>query len=265
MSDQSIIMTKQDLVATLIINRPAVKNSLNIGMLVKIAAYLDELSQTDEIRTVVIRGEGCKAFSSGYDISDIPKNVSEKYFDELKGKNPLDIGLGAIERYPYPVIAMIEGYALGAGCELAITCDIRVASEESRIGIPPSRLGIIYHPQGIQKLINVVGLANAKEALYTGRYYDMQRAKEMGMVNYVVPKESLHDFTYRLAEEIAGNAPLSLKGHKHIFGKILQYQGLQEEDRPEIERRIMEAFNSEDLKGASVAFFQKKKPVFKGR
>ena len=113
--------------------------------------------------------------------------------------------------------------------------------------------------------VNVIGLANAKEALYTGRYYDMERAKEMGMVNYVVPKETLRAFTDSLAKEIASNAPLSLKGHKHIFSKLFHYPGLREEDRPEIESRIMEAFNSEDLKGGAIAFFQKRKPVFKGR
>ncbi len=265
MSENWVRMEKQGAVATIVLNRPETKNSLNIAMFVQIARHFDELAKTDEIRTVVMRGEGGQAFSSGYNIAEIPKDITEDYYEELRGKNPLDVGLEAIERYPYPVIAMIEGYALGAGCELAVTCDLRVASEESRMGVPPSRLGIIYHPAGVQKLINVCGLANAKEILYTGRFYGMERAREMGMVHYVVPKAELHAFTYALAEEIAGNAPLSLKGHKFIFGKILHYQGIREEDRPEIERRTIEAFNSEDLKNGSSAFFAKRKPVFTGR
>jgi len=263
-SEQFVHMEKSGFIATLILDRPEMKNSLNIGMLIRIAEYLDELSATDDIRTVVIRGEGGKAFSSGYNISEISKDITEDYLQTLKGKNPLDIGLSAIERYPYPVIAMIEGYALGAGCELAMTCDIRVASDDSLIGIPPSRLGVIYHPAGIQKFINIMGMAYAQEALYTGRYYTMERAKEMGMVNYVVPKASLQSFTYQLAEEIAGNAPLSLKGHKHIFRKILNNQVLHENDLPEIEKLIANAFRSEDFKNGSLAFFQKRKPVFKG-
>jgi enoyl-CoA hydratase/carnithine racemase len=263
--EQYVRMEKQGFIATVVLDRPEMKNSLNIGMLIRIAQYMDELSATDDIRTVVIRGEGGEAFSSGYNISEISKDITQEYVEALKGKNPLDIGLSAIERYPYPVIAMIDGYALGAGCELAMTCDIRVASEGSRIGIPPSRLGVIYHPSGVQKFINIMGLANTQEALYTGRYYGMERAKEMGMVNYVVPKDDLQAFTYKLAEEIAGNAPLSLKGHKQIFRKILHYQGLRQEDRPEIERMIAEAFKSEDLKDGALAFFQKRKPVFKGR
>jgi len=265
MTADAVRLEKKGAVATIAIDRPETKNSLNIAMLVQIARYFDELAQTDEIRTVVMRGEGGQAFSSGYNIADIPKDITEDYYATLEGKNPLDVGLEAIERYPYPVIAMIEGYALGAGCELAITCDLRVASEDSRMGVPPSRLGIIYHPAGVQKLINIVGLANAKEILYTGRFYGMERAREMGMVHYVVPKAELHGFAYALAEEIAGNAPLSLKGHKVIFRKILHYQSLREEDRREIERRTIEAFNSEDLKQGSSAFFAKRKPLFNGR
>ncbi|MBN1614217.1 MAG: enoyl-CoA hydratase/isomerase family protein [Deltaproteobacteria bacterium] len=262
---QFVRMEKQGFIATLVLDRPERKNSLNIGMLIRIAEYLEELSATDDIRTVIIRGEGGESFSSGYTISEIPKDITDEYFEALKGKNPLDIGLSAIERYPYPVIAMIDGYALGAGCELAMTCDIRVASEGSRMGIPPSRLGVIYHPAGVQKFINIMGLANAQEALYTGRFYGMERAKEMGMVNYVVPKDELQAFTYKLAEEIAGNAPLSLKGHKEIFRRILHYQGLRQEDYPEIEKLIADALKSEDFKDGASAFFQKRRPLFKGR
>ncbi|MCD6571169.1 MAG: enoyl-CoA hydratase/isomerase family protein [Deltaproteobacteria bacterium] len=265
MSGNVVLVDKKGFVATLVLNRPERKNSLNPAMLLKIAEYLNEFSRDDNIRAVVIRGEGGKAFSSGYDITEIPKDIPDELVEELKGKNPLEIGLDAIESYPYPVIAMIDGYALGAGCELAVTCDIRVAADTSKMGVPPSRLGVVYHPSGIQKFINVIGLANAKEVFFTGRYYDIEKAKEMGMVNYVVPKAEIYSFTYNLAEEIAGNAPLSLKSHKYIFNKLLHYQGVREEDQGEIEKMIIDAFNSDDLKEGAAAFFQKRKPVFKGR
>jgi enoyl-CoA hydratase len=148
---------------------------------------------------------------------------------------------------------------------LAMTCDIRIASDRSKMGIPVSRMGVVYHPSGVQKFVNVIGLANAKEVFFTGRYYDMDRAKEMGLVNYVVPKSDLQSFTYNMAEEIAGNAPLSLKGHKHIFKKILHYQSVKREDKNEIEKIIKDAFNSEDLKEGAGAFFEKRKPDFKGK
>ena len=148
MSDDLLIVEKKDAVATLTINRPEVRNSLNPALLFKIADCLGDLAQTDEIRTVVIRGEGGKAFSSGYDMSEIPKDIKS-----LNEKSPVEIGFEAIEDYPYPVISMIDGFAIGAGCELAMTCDIRIASERSKLGMPPSRLGVIYHPHGIQKFI----------------------------------------------------------------------------------------------------------------
>ena len=265
MSDELILIEKKGLIATLILNRPEKRNSLNPRMLLKIAELLGELSKGDDIRTVVIRGAGDKSFSSGYDISEIPTDIPEDLAEDLKKRNPLEIGLGAIEKFPYPVIAMIDGYAYGAGCEMAITCDIRVASDTSRMGIPPSRIGLVYHPMGIQKFINVIGLANTKEIFFTGRFYEIMRAQEMGMVNYVVPKSELHSFTYDLAEEIAGNAPLSLKGHKHIFNKLLHYQSIEKEDQPEIEKMIIDAFNSDDLKEGATAFFEKRKASFKGR
>lgn len=260
MPDDLIIVEKKDLVATLTINRPQVRNSLNPALLQRLAESLETLGKTDEIRVVVIRGEGGKAFSAGYDLSEPPKDI--KGLDE---KTPLDIGFEAIERYPYPVIAMIDGFALGAGCELAMTCDIRVASATSKIGIVPSRLGVVYHPHGVQKFINIMGLANAKEAFYTGRTYDAKMAAEMGMVDHVVPVDELYSYTYRLADEIAHNAPLSIKGHKLIFRMLHHYQGLREEDRTEIQRRMAEALKSEDVVEGAIAIFQKRPPLFKGR
>lgn len=265
MADDLILIEKKGHIATLVLNRPEKRNSLNPTMLLKIAELLGELSKGDDIRTVVIRGAGDKSFSSGYDISEIPTDIPEDLAKELRKKNPQEIGLGAIEKFPYPVIAMIDGYAYGAGCEMAITCDIRIASDTSKMGIPPSRMGLVYHPMGIQKFINVIGLANTKEIFFTGRFYEIEQAKEMGMVNYVVPKSELHSFTYDLAEEIANNAPLSLKGHKHIFNKLLHYQGVGKENRAEIEKMIIDAFNSDDLKEGAAAFFEKRKASFKGR
>jgi enoyl-CoA hydratase/carnithine racemase len=258
MSDDLLILEKKAAIATVIINRPRMRNSLNPELLFKIAECFRNLAQTDKIRAVVIRGEGGEAFSSGYDISELPA-----YIKSQREKTPVDVGLEAIEQYPYPVISMIDGFALGAGCELAMTCDIRIASEKSKIGMPPSRLGVIYSPHGIQKFINIMGLANTMEAFYTGRIYEAKIAREMGMLNHVVPNEVLHSFTYDIADEISRNAPLSLKGHTKIFRMLHHYQGIQEKDYPQIEKIISEAFKSKDYEEGVLAFFQKRKPVFK--
>jgi enoyl-CoA hydratase/carnithine racemase len=160
---------------------------------------------------------------------------------------------------------MIDGYALGAGCEMAMACDIRVASDTSKMGMPPSRLGLVYHPTGLQRFINVIGFSRAKEVFYTGRYYDIMTAKDMGMVNYVTPKPDIVSFTDDLAEEIAGNAPLSLRGHKFIFSRLLHHHDFGIEDQIKIQWIIAESFNSEDFKEGTIAFFEKRKPEFKGK
>jgi enoyl-CoA hydratase/carnithine racemase len=144
-------------------------------------------------------------------------------------------------------------------------CDIRIAAEPALLGIPPAKLGIIYQPDGIQRLINIAGLANAKELFFTGRTYKAPKAKEMGLVHYVLPPDQLASFTYEMAREISENAPLSLKGMKLIFRKCLEHQRLDPKDAQEIEDLRAQAFNSEDIKEGQRAFKEKRKPVFQGR
>ena len=272
MANNELLLEKDGFVATLIINRAEKRNTLNPAILIKMAEYLNEFAKNDDVRVVIIRGQGNKAFSSGYDISDISASINDKnnegnnkkYNEELVQVDPLETGMGAIENFPYPVIAMIDGYAIGMGCDLAMTCDIRIASEGSKMGIPVSRLGILYPPKSIRRFINVIGLANTKEIIFTGRYYSVEKIKEMGMVNDIVPKAELHEFTYKLAKEIAGNAPLAIKGHKHIFKKLNHYQTILPEDLKEIQEMQNETAFSKDLIEGTTAFFEKRKAVFKG-
>lgn len=265
MAEDFLIVEKQDRVGTIVINRPERRNALSPLMLFKMAELLAELQKGDEIRCVVIRGAGDKAFSAGYDISDLPVDLTPEMAEEFRTKNPLRTALKAVINFPYPVIAMINGHAIGAGCELAMTCDIRVAAEGAKLSMPPAKLGIVYHWAGVFQFINTAGLANAKEMFFTGRAYEANRAKEMGLVNYVVPPDKLASFTYELAKEISENAPLSLKGLKTIFNKYLFNQKVSAEDAREMEDLVDQAFHSEDLKEGQKAFQEKRKPVFKGR
>ena len=217
------------------------------------------------VRTVVIRGSGEKAFSSGYDIKAIPTKSTPEAQEEMKGQNPLDLAMESVVNYPYPVIAMLNGYAYGAGCELAVTCDIRIGADDISMGMPPAKLGVVYRPIALQRFINVIGLPGTKEIFFTGRFYDAPLLKEIGLVDYMVPRAEHESFTYSLAEEIAANAPLSLKGTKRILNLIAGSVKLDDEDMKEAEGLISKAFNSEDLKEAQTAFFEKRKPTFKGK
>jgi len=265
MEDQLLLIERKERVCTISFNRPEKRNALTPLMLSHLADILEEIRKEDEVRCLVLRGAGDKAFSSGYDISDIPTNIPPEKAEAFKTQNPFAIGMQAVLDFPYPIIAMVNGHAFGAGFDLAMACDIRLAAETALLGIPPAKLGIIYQSSGILRFINTVGLANAKEVFFTGRSYRAPKAKEMGFLNYVLPPDQLASFTYEMAREISENAPLSLKGMKIIFQKCLAYQKFEPEDAKEIEALRVQAFNSEDMKEGQRAFKEKRKPVFKGK
>ncbi len=265
MEEQLLLTEKNERVCTIIFNRPEKRNALTPVMLFQLNELLKSIQEEAEIRCLVLRGAGDKAFTAGYDISAIPSNMTPEQAAALKAKSPFQDVLNAVQDFPYPVIAMLNGHAFGAGCDLAMTCDVRIAAENAQLGIPPAKLGIVYQPDGIQRLINIAGLANAKEIFFTGRSYSAPRAKEMGLVHYVLPQDQLASFTYEMAREISENAPLSLKGMKVIFNKIFLSQKLDPRDTEEIENMRLQAFNSEDLKEGQRAFKEKRKPIFQGR
>ena len=160
---------------------------------------------------------------------------------------------------------MINGAAIGGGCELATSCDIRIAADTARLSMPPAKLGMVYHWAGIMRFINIIGLARAKEMFFTGRVYDAGRAQEMGLVNHVVPADQLLFFTHQMAQEISENAPLSLKGLKTVFRGCLQYQKIDPQVARELETLRDQSFGSEDILEGQRAFREKRKPVFRGR
>jgi enoyl-CoA hydratase/carnithine racemase len=266
MTNNNILFVEQKgHVSTLSLNRPEKRNALSPELLVKLCHTLEELGQNDDIRTVVIRGSGDKAFSSGYDVAAIPTHVSEDLQERLEEENPLDLAIAGIVNYPYPVIAMLNGYAFGAGCELAVNCDIRIGADDIKMGIPAAKLGLVYPMRGLLHYIQTVGFTATSELLLTGRSFDAKKALEMGLINYALPRAGLETFTYKLAQEMAGNAPLSLKGTKRILGFLRQSFKMPENLLAESESIIARAFNSEDLKEGQRAFLEKRKPVFKGK
>lgn len=265
MEEKLLLVEKKGRICTISFNRPEKRNALSPLLLFQLTDTIEQLKKEGEIRCLILRGAGDKAFSSGYDISAIPTNPTPEMAEALRVKNPFQTALQAVIDFPYPVIAMIKGPALGAACELAVACDLRIAAEDSRFGIPPAKLGLVYSWSGIMRLINVIGVGYTKEIFFTGRTFDAARAREMGLVNHVVPVDQFDSFTYAMAEEISENAPLSLTGMKTVFRKCEKCQKLDPQDALEIETLRQQALNSEDSKEAQRAFKEKRKPVFHGR
>ena len=214
--------------------------------------------------TKVLEGQR-KAFCAGYDIGSLPTGRSEDPPEKLKILNPVESLFKTMIDFPFPVIAMINGVAFGAGCELALCCDIRIGADNIRIGMPPTKLGLVYPWSGLQRFIQVIGLKSTKEIFFTGRAYEGIRLKELGLVDYLIPGDKLESFTGRMAEEIAANAPLALKGTKRVLNLLFQASQFDNNNLKEAESITRASFLSEDLKEGQLAFLEKRGPLFKGR
>jgi enoyl-CoA hydratase/carnithine racemase len=252
-------------VGALTLNRPERRNAISPDMLVQIDLTLKEWAARDTVRTVVLTGGEGKAFSSGYEILSIPTEITEENKELFKASNPVEKVLHTLKHFPYPTIAMLNGYAFGAGLNMCICCDIRIAAEDVKVGMPPAKLGLVYHPEGLRQFVEVLGMARTREVFFAGRTYQGQQLLDMGLVDHLVPRSELAETTYRLAQEIASNAPLSLKGSKRILNMWGESLTLSQENLEEVERRILEAFNSHDLKEGQASFLEKRKPKFVGK
>lgn len=263
MSEELLLKEIENGVCILTINRPRKANSLNLEMLEGIISVFEELQDEQKARVVVIRGAGNKAFCAGLDIGQIPSS------GDAKGHNAQEVferSLTAVREVPVPVIAMINGFCVGAGMELAVNCDFRIACETAKLGITPAKLGLIYHPAGLKRFLALIGPSATKELFLTGRLITAQRAGILGLVNEVAPAEKLEEIVYKLAGEIAVNAPMSLHGHKYIINRMTDKMfDLEEKETGIISEMIVQAFNSEDLLEGKRAFLENRKPEFQGK
>lgn len=250
---------------TLKINRPERRNALSPDLLADLHLTLKKWSEDDAVRVVVITGNSEKAFSAGYDIPAIPTEISPEAAEFLKEKNSLENALNSVKNFPFPVIAMINGYCFGAGLNLAMCCDIRIGADHIKAGMPPAKLGLVYHPEGLSQFIEVIGMAKTREIFFTGHTYSGREVKEMGLVDHLVPGNALSKTVYAMADEISKNAPLALKGTKKILNMIGKYFLIGSEHLNEAQALVVEAFNSNDLKEGQTAFIEKRNPVFIGK
>jgi enoyl-CoA hydratase/carnithine racemase len=260
-----LLIEEKESILTLTLNRPGKRNALTPDMLIKLYEVLNTHAMDDTYRVVILTGSGEKAFSSGYDISAIPTTVSKELEILLQKKSPFELAVDSIVNYPYPVIAMLNGFAFGGACDLSVSCDIRIAADDIQMGMVPAKLGMVYFPDGLQRFVRTIGLSRTKEMFFTARRYKAKQLKEMGLLDYIVPREELIRFTYAFAGEIAENAPLSLKGIKRILNMISETGRLGEPEAEEATRLVEDSFTSEDLKEGQAAFLEKRKARFKGK
>lgn len=262
-SDNLLLIEKKDMVAFMTIHHPEKRNALTPELLVALDKHLKIFSGSDDIRCVVIRGSGSSSFSSGYDIAAIPVETAPSARQETPGI--LLQALDTVKKFPYPTIAMLNGYAFGAGFNLCACCDIRIAADDIRLGMTPARLGVAYHPEGIQQFIEAFGISRTKEIFYTANIFRGNDLLLKGLVDHLVPRQDLEAFTLAFAQKITRNAPLSLTGIKKIISMFENNMALNPDDLKTADRLIQKCFQSSDLKEGQSAFLEKRPPAFTGR
>jgi enoyl-CoA hydratase/carnithine racemase len=262
---KELLCERRGQVGVITFNRPERRNALTPAMLIALHESLDRWAKGGEVRVVVITGAGDKAFSAGFDIGAIPTGNDPELAKRLREQNPLALGLASVKRFPFPTIAMLGGHCFGAALNLALCCDLRVGADDIAVGMPPARLGVVYPPDGIAQFASVLGMARARELFFTGRTYRGAEVQEMGLVGRLVPRAELEATTFALAEEIAANAPLALRGTKRVLDLVEAAAPLSEADRKEAQELTAAALQSEDAKEGQRAFVEKRQPRFTGR
>lgn len=257
-----ILVDRQDAIATVAFNRPAMRNAISLAMWTEIASVMAELSQDGAVRAVVLRGAGREAFASGADISEftaIRKDIATAQAYNAQ----TEAAYAAIRSCPKPTVAMIYGFCMGGAVAVAMACDLRFCSADAKFGIPAARLGIIYGLESVCHLVDLVGPAHAKDILFSARSFDAAEALAIGFVNRVLPVAQLESYTYDYLKTVAANAPLSVRGAKATVEAILE--GGDARDQERLRRLSLEAFESADYQEGTRAFLEKRPPRFQGR
>ena len=257
MGYNTIIVEKQGRIGRVYLNRPEARNALSAELLQELDAAFEELDKDNEIRVIIITGKGA-AFCAGADLKQA--GASTQLADFIHDAQRI---INRIEASPKPTIASINGLALAGGCELVLACDLAVMSEEAKIGDQHINFGLIPGGGGSQRLPRAIPFRKAKELLFTGDWLSAEEAKELGLVNKVVPADKLEQETMDLATKIAEKSPLGLKAVKLLANRGVE---MALPDALELEANaIIEYFKTEDFAEGISAFIGKRKPEFKGK
>jgi enoyl-CoA hydratase len=259
MAYSTLLTSLENGILTVTINRPEKMNALNKNVFTDLSNVADEINANAAIKSAIITGAGTKAFVAGADISEF--SGLDKAGAMALAKRGQDIFF-KIENSPKPIVAAVNGFALGGGCELAMACHFRVASENAKFGQPEVNLGLVPGYGGTQRLVHLVGKGKAIEMLISAHMVDANEAKQLGLVNYVTTQETLLDHTKKILETINSKAPLAIAGcikaANAVFDETIN--GFEEEIK-----EFGNAFATEDMKEGTTAFLEKRKAVFKGQ
>lgn len=261
-STEKMIAEKDGKIGWMIFNNPARRNALSLDMYQAIPEIMAEFEQDDQIRVIILKGAGGKAFISGADISSFDK-VRSSPEDNVAWDAITSKASSAIYDALKPTIAMVDGYCLGGGVSIAMSCDLRIASEKSRFAVPAAKLGVGYGPKGLIKLLHAVNPSAAKEIFFTARQFSAEEAAGMGWINRMLPDDQLEDYVREYAETIADNAPLTIRALKETVRELMNDPG--ERDMTRAEALVTACFSSEDYVEGRRAFMEKRPPAFNGR
>lgn len=257
-----MLAEKDGAVGWMIFNNPDRHNALSISMWQAIPEILNDFESDEDIRVIVLKGAGEKAFISGADISEFKESRASADAVTRYDKLVQDAS-NRLSNTAQPTISMIRGYCMGGGLAIAISCDMRIATQSSRFAIPAAKLGIGYRASSLQPLVSLVGPSFAKEILITARQFDSDEAAAMGLINHAVSDDELENYVADYCRCIAENAPLSMRAAKHLVEEITRARA--DLDHEICERLVEECFASEDYAEGRRAFMEKRKPAFYGR
>ena len=244
----------------MIFNKPARRNAVSLDMWEAVPAILDRFEQDPEIRVIVLKGAGDQAFVSGADISQFEAARSSPETN-ARYEQAIDTASERLIGCTKPTVAMIRGFCIGGGLAIALGCDIRIADDGARFGIPAARLGLGYGAAGVKKLMEIVGPSFTKEIFFTARHFSADEGHRMGLVNRVITGDSLESFTRQYCELICNNAPLTLRSLKATVGELVRGD---KADLEACDRGVKACFDSEDYVEGRRAFMEKRRPSFRG-